>query len=224
MGWTSYHASHYKTVKGRRIVDRKAECDAYFMEGLNKGHFAVLKSVMVGSTYYAAVQALRRCTGYDENGKYFYEDIHENERTTWAAIFLTSTDMKDWHNFSYKDMDETVGPYKRDCPKSILDLLSPTESEWANEWRQECYKNLEKKKNPNALSNLPVGTQIKVVLPFDTTYHKAGHEVILIKGTNWKGNRTGWYKGTIKFTAILMKMLEGHYEVVRIPNREEERK
>lgn len=214
MGWTSYCASHYKYVKGKRTVDRKAECDAYFMEGLNKGHFNVVKSAMVGSTYYAAVQLLRRCTGHDDNGNYFYEEVPENERTTWAAIFLTSVDMKDYYNFSYKDMDETVGPYKRDCPKNILDLLSPTESQWANEWRQECYENLKKKRDPQALKNLPVGTKIKVVMPFDTKYHSKGQEVILTKCLNWKGNRSAWYKGSIKFTAGLMKLLEDHYEVV----------
>jgi len=214
MGWTSYHASHYKYVKGKRVIDRKAECDAYFMEGLNRGYYNVLKSTMVGSTYYAAIQALKRCAGKDENDKYIYEDIPENERKTFAVIFLTSTDIKDYYNFSYKDMDETVGPYKRDCPKGILDLLSPTESEWANEWRKECYENLKKKREPNSLRNLPVGTKIKVVLPFDTTYHRAGTEVVLTKCKNWKGNRTAWYKGSMKFTAGLMKLLENCYEVI----------
>lgn len=40
MGWTSYHATYYKNGK----VDRKAECDAYFMEGLNTGWYRVIKS------------------------------------------------------------------------------------------------------------------------------------------------------------------------------------
>jgi hypothetical protein len=214
MGWTSHHASHYKIVNGRRTVDRKAECDAYFMEGLNRGHYNVVKSSMIGSTYYAAVQTLKRGIRQGEHD-YIYEDIPENERETGAVVFLTSVDMKDHFNFSYKDMCESMGPYSYDCPKGILDLLTPTENEYANKWRELCRERLAEKKDPNALKNLPVGTQIKVTLPFDTTYHKAGQEVILIKGTNWKGNRTGWYKGTMKFTAGLMKMLEGHYEVIR---------
>lgn len=44
MGWTGYYATHYKNGK----IDRKAECDAYFMEGLNRGNFKVLKSTMKG--------------------------------------------------------------------------------------------------------------------------------------------------------------------------------
>lgn len=43
MGWTGYMPTHLK--KGG-IVDRKAECDAYFMEGPNRGNFQVLKSAM----------------------------------------------------------------------------------------------------------------------------------------------------------------------------------
>lgn len=217
MGWTSYCASHYKYVNGRRVIDRKAECDAYFMEGLNRGHFNVLKSTMVGSTYYAAVQALKRSAGKDVDGNYIYEDIPVNERKTFAVVFLTSTDMKDHFNFSYKDMDETCGPCYYDCPKGILDLLSPIDSEWANEWRKKCYERIAEKKNPNTLRNLPVGTTIKVTLPFDTRYHAKGTEIVLTKCLNWKGNRSAWYKGSIKFTAGLMKLLEEHYEVIKMP-------
>ena len=48
MGWTSYHATHYSKTG---TIDRKAECDGYFMEGLNRGHYRVEKSAMVGSVY-----------------------------------------------------------------------------------------------------------------------------------------------------------------------------
>ena len=104
MGWTGYHATHYKNGK----VDRKAECDAYFMEGLNRGHFNVLKSSMVGSTYYAAVSPLKKSNGKDDNGNYIYVDIPENERIVFGVVFLTSTDAKDYYNFSYKDMGKLL--------------------------------------------------------------------------------------------------------------------
>ena len=67
MGWTSYYPTHF-TKRG--TIDRKAECDAYFMEGLNRGNFLVLKSAMKGSTYYAAVKSMVRYAGKDENGKF----------------------------------------------------------------------------------------------------------------------------------------------------------
>ena len=156
MGWTSYHATYYKR---NGSIDRKAECDAYFLEGLNRGHYEVLKSAVVGSVYYAAVRNLKRYVGRDENGNYIYEDaVNEPVR---AAVFLTQTDSKDYFNFYYKDMSEDMGPCECDCPVSILKLLSPTDSEWALKWRERCRKRAEQKKSPTALSNLPVGARIR---------------------------------------------------------------
>lgn len=147
MGWTSYHATHYKA---NGTIDKKAECDAYFMEGLNRGHFEVLKSVMKGNTYYAAVQnKLRKIDNH------VYKPIENGD--VWAAIFLVGINNNDYYNFAYKDMDETCGPCYYDCPKSILNLLTPTDNEYANEWRTKC---LEKAKQPK-LSDLPIGTMIK---------------------------------------------------------------
>lgn len=37
--------------------------------------------------------------------------------------------------------DETVGPRDTDCPDSILDLLTATKSQWANDWRAACRAN-----------------------------------------------------------------------------------
>ena len=212
MGWTSYHATHYKNGK----IDRKAECDAYFMEGLNRGYYDVLKSSMVGSTYYAAVKPLKRY-GKDVGGNEIIVDIPINEQQVFGVVFLTSTDSKDYYNFSYKDMDETVGPCYYDCPKGILNLLSPTDSEWANNWRAKCRETLEQKKNVNSLSKLPIGSIIQVTMPFDTRFFKKGDVVKLEKRANWYSNRSAWYviQMSIKFTAGLMKQLEGHYEVIR---------
>ena len=163
MGWTSYRAEHYKRSGKNRVVDRKAECDAYFMEGLNKGHFKVLKSTMVGSTYYAAVKSLKKAIK-DKQGNIEYVYLPENEQGVWAAIFLTSTDMKDYYNFSYKDMDETCGPCHNECPVSILKLLTKTESKYANDWRQACWDYHSKKKNNlNDISKLRVGSKVKFV-------------------------------------------------------------
>lgn len=218
MGWTSYRATHYKWVgkgiKRSYVVDRKAECDAYFMEGLNRGYYDVLKSSMVGSVYYAAVKPLQRYSK-DDDGNEIIVDIPTNEQKVFGAVFLTSTDSKDHFNFSYKDMDESYGPCYYDCPKGILDLLTPTDNEYANNWRAKCREQLEKKKNPNALSKLPEYTVIKVVLPFDTQRHSKGDELTLTK-RKW-GSRCKWFiNGTnCYFTSRLMKSLEDDYEIVK---------
>lgn len=142
MGWTSYHASNYRNGK----VDRKAECDDYFMGGSNAGHFKVVKSAMYGGTYYGAVKPLVRYVGKDENGHGKYEPLPETEQEAFAVVFLTKVDNSDWFNFAYKDMDETMGPCYYDCPKSILDVLSPTDNEYAIEWRRKCMERIENKR------------------------------------------------------------------------------
>lgn len=210
MGWTSYRATHYKNGK----VDRKAECDAYFMEGLNRGYYDILKSSMVGSVYYAAVKPLQRYSK-DTDGNEIIVDIPTNEQEVFGAVFLTSTDSKDHLNFSYKAMDESYGPCYYDCPKGILDLLTPTNNEYANKWRIKCREQLEKKKNPNALSKLPEYTVIKVVLPFDTQRHSKGDELTLTKRKwgricKWLVNGSNCY-----FTSGLMKSLEDDYEIIK---------
>jgi hypothetical protein len=207
MGWTSYHVPQTYNPKTRKwIIDRKVECDKLFNCNMieNRGKYEVLKSRMVGSTYYAAVKMTRYAT-----------ETEPEKVQVIAAVVLTAVDSKSYYNFSYKDMDETVGPYKYDCPKSILDLLTPIESEWANNWRKACYDNIKAKNDPNGLTKLPVGTVIKVTMPVDTLYYKVGDIVTLTKEYNWTGKRTGWYAPRARFTSRLMKLLEGHYEIVK---------
>lgn len=131
MGWTSYRATNYDR---RGNIDRKTEIRTRFDDSLE-----ILKDAMVGSTYYAAVKT--------ECGRVF------------GIVALTSVDMKDWCNFSYKVMDESMGPYKHDCPIGILNLLTETENEWGNKWREKCRKRHEAKK---ALKSLKEGTTIVV--------------------------------------------------------------
>lgn len=211
MGWTSYRASCYKNGK----VDRKTECDNLFNSDAISwsedhkviGKYEVLKSSLVGSTYYAAVK------------KTIFATETEPEKTdVFAAVCITSTDSKDYYNFAYKDMDESMGPYKYDCPKTILDMLTPTENEYALEWRKKCYEQLAKKKNPNSFGKLPVGTIIKVIMPFDTNYFNVGQEVTLKKCNKWGSNRTEWItqmRPYCRFPARMMKMLEENYEIIK---------
>ena len=180
MGWTSYNAKYY-TRKG--TVDRKRECDAYWLEGLNSGHFNVIRSTMVGSTYYAAVQPIQRRIGEDESGNSIYKNIPEDQRETFGVVMLTKTDMKDYFNFYYREMTEDVGPYESKCPKSILDILSPTESEYALAWRQRCIDYA----NTKDMRNLPIGTIIEFEKYDGTT-------VRLIKCAPQYQFKTAWWK------------------------------
>lgn len=137
MGWTSYSATYYKNGK----VDRKAEIDSLF----NRDGYSVLKSTMVGTTYYGAVKYLNR----------------QGKEVVFGLVCLTRVDNKDYYNFSYKDMDETMGPYAYDCPKSIIKLLTPTDNEFALKWREKCLNKGKVETTAQKLSKLPVGTRIK---------------------------------------------------------------
>jgi hypothetical protein len=163
MGWTSTHATNYKNGK----VDKKAECDKlftqsehYWNDGDYSPKFTVLKSAVVGSTYYAAVERV--------NNK-------ENTRIVYGVVCLTSVDNKDYFNFSYKELDETEGPYEYDCPKSILKLLSPTDSEYALNWRKQCIEKANSKTTKSsALKKIDFGAKVKVKT-------KNGNEYTVIK-------------------------------------------
>ena len=176
MGWTSYEATYFKK---NGDIDRKAECDAYFMRD-NAGHYKVLKSSMKGTVYYAAVTTLTKYIGKDENRKSMYESIPEDKQEVWAAVFLTRTE--EGRYFHYKDQDETAGPCEDHCPKCILDLLSNTDHELALDWRKRCRKNIQKSNKLSKLDRLKNGSVIRFpsILSF-TNGINAGDEMTLTK-------------------------------------------
>lgn len=158
MGWTSYH------IDGR--INRKTECDNLYNCETDNFVYKVLKSTMVGRTYYAAVEKTNKDTG---------------ESKVFAGVCLTSVDNSDWHNFSYKDMDESVGPCESKCPNSILDLLTETKSEWANEWRERCRKYNAKPK----LGKLPIGSVIEFKINGMTYQARKHHPAYQFKTPFW---------------------------------------
>ena len=111
--------------------------------------------------------------------------LSEQQKTP-VPIFITSTCMKDYYNFGYKDMDETMGPGDCDCPKSIIALLSETDNEYALYWRQKC---LDRCNGKPKLSKLPIGTVIE--------FQRNGETVRLIKHKPAYQFKTPfWWDGT----------------------------
>ena len=163
MGWTTcFYASNWKYDRnGRRTVDRRKECDALYtwerkepVTGADgrvypKMKDTVLKSAMVGRVYYAAVRR-------EQEGK---------EPHVWGAVCLTCGRSPDGTVWGYKNMSEDSMPYFFDCPASILALLSPTDSEGANEWREECRKKIAaaaaRRKNGPAPLFIPKGIGVQ---------------------------------------------------------------
>lgn len=193
MGWTFETASFYKPDG---TVDRKAQCDSYY-NGTNRAGtvFKVLKSAMVGSTYYAAVEIThpqRPC-----------------EREVYCAVVLTSSDKAHGYNFGYKDMDESMGPCERKCPNGILDLLTSTKSEYALKWREDCRAYNAKKRAPDNLSKLPIGTVI--------TYTGGNGPVKLVKRAPAYQFKTPWWYRPDNNTYMPKNHIPQDYVVVSKP-------
>lgn len=167
MGWTFYNAKHFKRDG---VVDRKAELDnlytSYNAEKQIK--HTVLKSAMVGTTYYAAVEVLSQKT-----------------RDVYAVVVLTSSDKAHGYNFGYKDIDETMGPCECKCPSSILNLLTVTNNQYANEWRNKCVQ-YNANKGSKTLSSLPIGTQLKITVGDESL-------IIVKRPPMYQFKRAWWY-------------------------------
>lgn len=127
MGWTGTWAKHFK-ANGK--IDIHAEVDALVGERL-------VKSVMVGSVCYCAIQDM------------------DDSNSVYAMVVLTHTDNRGGE-FYYKAISEQMGPAESKCPTSILKLLTPIDSEFANNWRERCWQYARRKKLPTA-----IGSQIE---------------------------------------------------------------
>lgn len=196
MGWTSYHLNG-ELKDGKYIINIKSECDRLLTQKAHESHgvwykeMTVLKSSMVGRTYYAAVKTT------DRDGNYHI----------WAAVFLTSTDQRNYNNFAYKDMDETCGPMQCKCPKGILNLLTDTDSEYAKKWREQCWAYHESKKSPNSLENLPIGSKITFINQYTLSNGtKPGDTIVLtkVKKPGKKRERKYWTDGIYRWGSGLI--------------------
>lgn len=139
MGWLFYDA-----LKKNGRVDVKGELDRIHTWSENdhgiERSCKVLASSVIDNTYYAAV-----------------EFIKGSERKVTAVVCLVSTGNVNGFNFGYKGMDESMEPCAYDCPVKILDLLTPTDNEYALSWREKCRQ---RHKARALLTRLPIGSVI----------------------------------------------------------------
>ena len=75
------------------------------------------------------------------------EVIKDGERTVFAMVCAIIHSPRSYHNFTYKDMDESMEPFYYNCPERILDLLTPIDNDNANTWRNKCRLVIARKKN-----------------------------------------------------------------------------
>ena len=186
MGWTGMYLQCIGNSPNAK--ERKEELDRLVEIG-NKQK--VVKSAMVGTTYYAAIEVL------------------ENNRI-YAMVALTHGQNKgDTYgcNFYYKDMCESMIPYAYDCPKGILDLLTPTDDEDALEWRKLCKEEREKKKK-NLIKDLPYGAKV-IWTRWD------GKKITLVKRPPAYQFKTWWWQIHMQQSYVKKKYVtEDNIEIV----------
>lgn len=177
MGWYSYTARNY-TKHG--TVDRRAECRKEC-----GGDEYVIKDALVGSTYYAAVRT-------------------SDKKNVFIAIFLTS--VKDKTEFSYKPMEASMGPYRYDCPESIL-KLNTLHDGFTDEWIAKCRELRAKKNEWERLQKK--ASVLRATLPWDTRFYREGDVVTFTKDCTL-GGKIFWKtsKGVIFGNALLKELYE----------------
>jgi hypothetical protein len=103
----------------------------------------ILADSTINNVWYAAVRV-------KETGQVF------------AAVYLISRAPRSYYNFGYKSQSEDMGPNAAEAPKKILDLLSPTDNEYALEWRKRCQENLAKKAAAPKAGDIKVGDIVRL--------------------------------------------------------------
>ena len=122
MGWTGRW--YYGTTRQERLAKM---LEVYNWED-EREKVEVIDSALVGTTAFAAVKVTDKATG---------------KTRVCASVVLSRLD---GHELMTKEIGEEMGPCEKGCPRRILDKLTPTENEFANEWRRRCRERLENKK------------------------------------------------------------------------------
>ena len=123
MGWTTTHKDNEKSVKS--FFSGEFDCI--------KSNGAKITVIDCASSLHEAYLAVEHLAP----GK---------PREVFGIVCLIHYMPKDHFNFGYKDMEESAEPFYYNCPERILNLLTPTTSENATEWRLKCRETIEKKK------------------------------------------------------------------------------
>lgn len=182
MGWDAFNKAFCFT-NGRGQIDRKAtvihEIEVW-------GDCEVVKAAMAGTTFYGIVHNIKR-------------DKH------YLTVILTNVHDDE---FAYKEMTDTMGPYEKDCPKSILDLadeLCPCTEEYdyggyAKAWRKACRERLVIKNSPTAFKNVKPGESVMWHVPEDSFLMMDGQRIagLNLRLTKVEGTRSWVHFGLWK--------------------------
>lgn len=129
--------------KGKNRIEAAIQQEGYNYKDGDRSS-GVLDSALVGSTVYLAVH---------------HEDKSKGIDLVYGVVILTRYED---HEFMTKPIGEDSGPYSYDCPRRILKLLSPTDNEYALQWRSLCEKR-HKGKASDGLAGIAIGSRIRLL-------------------------------------------------------------
>ena len=163
MGWTEYQATEFD--KNGRISKRKEAIKELTTDLLPRYEF--VDGSMVNSAFYAAIR---------------------DKETGVVACEVMLTGTRDNYWFSYKAIPERWRPTETKCPDRILDMLTPTDDEDTNIWREDCRAYNRAQRAPQSFKNLPEGTEATWEIPFSFGPFEKGDVLKLRKGRQnpWK--------------------------------------
>ena len=150
MGWTG--TTRYNGESAKEFFGRE------FDSHNETGTWKVIDVASTLTTAYIALELTR-----PDKGSFVF-----------ALVCLTRWDHTSQYNFVYKEIEEFDGPFDTDCPRRILDLLTPLEEiesrglasatglERAREWRQKCEEHLASRSKLKLRRGLVIRTKTKV--------------------------------------------------------------
>jgi len=193
MGWLTmsrYHMGGHATPK--------AYLDAQFtysrdVDGVVKGLKLLSSSCPQNRTYYAAAQQMIDGVG----GEVF----------AIVCKVMWNPRSKTGEHFGYKDMDESMGPCEDNCPAHILDLLTPTDKEYAIDRRRRCRANLERRTR-----KIEDGDRIKLASPLTFTDGHVGEEFIVVK----RGRRQSFRDPETRIGYTISRFMQREWMIVPV--------
>ena len=194
MGWTCTEKPY----------DVKNYLDSLHVYTNSEREYTLLASALKHfNTYYAALKITDKETGA-------YEVV-------CSVILVTYRQEGGFSEMCYKEMGETCGPVVADCPEKILKLLTPTDNENANEWRERCWDNIKCRKKLSKMLKHGEKVTFKEPMKFtDGTEHKEMYVVRSASGrkvsfsTYRIEEQSPWHCGSYSISRdALLTSLEG---------------
>lgn len=113
----------------------------------------------------------------------------------WALVVAVQRTPSAHFNYTYKEMQDSMGPGYYGASRAVLDALTPTESQWANEWRAQVRARLDRR--------VPkVGDVVRFTHPFE---FQDGKERDTFRLTQ----RQKWTRGGMRNETVAVAVLDG---------------